>query len=403
MSSKRSAEASDFVDLSSEVKTSKKDEELNSCVILCTDGSFKSELLGPYTESFEYESAYFDSPALYLGGWDDIGVHLVGKLADQDDESAPLNTHKLQPPHHNKSFRGDIIVFKIDEAGLRVSYSVSDYEEFLKEEIEEWEEDDIDAENIEDDAIADYLEDDLDADGALGDGSYSEFYKTIHSKVKEFFSEKWKREVTEEESELVSLFMDVIEQHISLIDEQEEVDTDQLLSILTEKLEASFEGREITETERELLSSAIQQTIQMLTTSGDNALIDEIGDYGLENDIEINQDFVQYMANELSETFRSEHNRSPNADEQADIMERAVRMANDASGEEGNDDEEDEIEEDGDDTDNDDGEDGSGDEGEYEEADEGEVDDAEEEEEAEGDEGDQGEYSENDGTAEEEE
>ena len=73
----------------------------------------------------------------FLGQWETLEVVLVIR-ADQDDEKVAISSHKLQPPFHDASVRGDIMLMRNDEEGIPVDFSLKEYQTFQQLVIEEW-------------------------------------------------------------------------------------------------------------------------------------------------------------------------------------------------------------------------------------------------------------------------
>lgn len=112
---------------------------------------------------------HFSGPENLLGGeldilgqWADRELLIIVR-EDQDNEKLDLNTHKLQPPFHSytNTIRGDMLLFKLDDEAQAQPYSLSDYEAFAKEDIEEFElsedEEDGEGEVIEASDLAGFL------------------------------------------------------------------------------------------------------------------------------------------------------------------------------------------------------------------------------------------------------
>jgi Family of unknown function (DUF5880) len=74
----------------------------------------------------------------FLGQWESLEVVLVIR-GDQTDENIQMNAHVLQPPFHNAKVRGDILLMRNDEEGIPVNFSIAEYKDFQKLDIEKWE------------------------------------------------------------------------------------------------------------------------------------------------------------------------------------------------------------------------------------------------------------------------
>lgn len=74
----------------------------------------------------------------FLGQWETLEVVLVIR-ADQDDEKIAISTQKLQPPFHDASVRGDIMLMRNNEDGIPIDFSLKEYQTFQQLLIEKWE------------------------------------------------------------------------------------------------------------------------------------------------------------------------------------------------------------------------------------------------------------------------
>jgi Family of unknown function (DUF5880) len=74
----------------------------------------------------------------FLGQWESLEVVLVIR-GDQTDENIQMNAHVLQPPFHNAKVRGDILLMRNDEEGIPMNFSIAEYKDFQKLDIEKWE------------------------------------------------------------------------------------------------------------------------------------------------------------------------------------------------------------------------------------------------------------------------
>jgi Family of unknown function (DUF5880) len=74
----------------------------------------------------------------FLGQWESLEVVLVIR-GDQTDENVQINLHELQPPFHNATVRGDILLMRNDEDGTPVNFTIEEYKDFQKLHIEKWE------------------------------------------------------------------------------------------------------------------------------------------------------------------------------------------------------------------------------------------------------------------------
>lgn len=106
-------------------------------VILRCNGE-SEELVLDMSPKLQLVSKEIGGPVGFLGQWETLEVVLIMRN-NQDDEDLPLNTHTLQPPFHDAVIRGDILLMRNDEDGLPVNFSLTEYEEFQKLVIEEWE------------------------------------------------------------------------------------------------------------------------------------------------------------------------------------------------------------------------------------------------------------------------
>jgi hypothetical protein len=300
-------------------KIARVEDEKFSCVILKSDGTYATDFLGPHSDELIDEKTLLGyDEVVYLGGWKHMDLHMVGTL-DHTDENIPLNKHELQPPYHNKQYRGDIIIFKLNY-GERVDLTIEEYEEFLAEDKEEWEDIDENSANEEGDDFesGEYSEgdEDEDEDGA----NFSQFYDSISKKVMEIYDTEFGDEVDEEKAEFLSTLMNFVQEHIRDINPAEEMDTDELsqdlFTSVTEKLIANL-NRDLDDTEKWFIEKSIDITVQMLS-GGDESTG--------------NEDFAEYMTTQLTETFREQHGRSPNPDEMEDIIERSAQLAEEAAG-----------------------------------------------------------------------
>jgi hypothetical protein len=106
----------------------------------------------------------------FAGQWEDV----VSKgdcvlLIIRDDDSAPINKAKLQPPFHEAEIPGAILLQRSGKQGEVLPFTLKDYKKFQSKKIKEWqpaeeEEEEEDEEDEEDDDDDDEEDDDDDED-----------------------------------------------------------------------------------------------------------------------------------------------------------------------------------------------------------------------------------------------
>jgi hypothetical protein len=185
-----------------------------ACVLLKQDGSEK-ELTLDMTPRLKKTQETLGGQITFMGQWEDMEVILVINAEAQEEEDvAKLNKHKLQPPFHDAQVYGDILLMRSDEGGNPKALPLADYEAFKKLDIKEWspedeeEEDDDDSDDSseededggEDDDEPEYDEDD--EDDEEGDNELEAMYlEVLKKKVVEQYKAVHGKEPTEEEAD----------------------------------------------------------------------------------------------------------------------------------------------------------------------------------------------------------
>ena len=107
------------------------------CVVLRTDGSIEEIKLDTSPRKREAERV-LKHPCTMLGEWDEQQVVLIAR-SDYEEPNQSLSAHKLQPPFHNFTVHGDVLLMKLGDDSTPEDYRRSEYEEFQKLVIDEWE------------------------------------------------------------------------------------------------------------------------------------------------------------------------------------------------------------------------------------------------------------------------
>jgi Family of unknown function (DUF5880) len=105
-------------------------------VMLRANGSIE-ELVLDMSPKLQLVAKELGGSVGFLGQWEMLEVVLVIR-ADQDDEKVAISSQKLQPPFHDASVRGDIMLMRNDEDGLPVDFTLKEYQTFQQLVIEEW-------------------------------------------------------------------------------------------------------------------------------------------------------------------------------------------------------------------------------------------------------------------------
>jgi Family of unknown function (DUF5880) len=105
-------------------------------VLLSADGTSK-QIEVDMTPAKREVDAILGGDLTILGQYADLDAILL-VLADQSAPTLAANPHKLQPPFHAREVKGNIVILRSDEDGEFTNFTLSEYEEFLKLEIEEF-------------------------------------------------------------------------------------------------------------------------------------------------------------------------------------------------------------------------------------------------------------------------
>ena len=105
-------------------------------VMLRADGSME-EIVLDMSPKLQLVAKEIGGSVGFLGQWEMLEVVLVIR-GDQDDEKVAINSHKLQPPFHDASVRGDIMLMRNNEEGIPVDFTLKEYQTFQQLVIEEW-------------------------------------------------------------------------------------------------------------------------------------------------------------------------------------------------------------------------------------------------------------------------
>ena len=120
----------------------------------------------------------------FLGQWESLECMLIINDALQKKaKTSTKNNHTLQPPFQNAVVYGDILVTKSDEEGIPLDFTLSEYKNFQKLDLPEWEvseDDDDDEEEVDNDDV-----DDDEADAA----AEAEFIEALKIKLKDAFKD----------------------------------------------------------------------------------------------------------------------------------------------------------------------------------------------------------------------
>jgi len=182
-----------------------------ACVLLKQDGS-EQELTLDMTPRLKKTQETLGGQITFMGQWEDMEVILViNAEAQEEEDTAKLNKHKLQPPFHDAEVYGDILLMRSDEGGNPKALPLADYDAFKKLDIKEWspeEEDDDDDESSEEEEAAEEEEDDEpeydedDEEDEEGDGELEAMYlEVLKKKVVEQYKAVHGKEPTEEEAD----------------------------------------------------------------------------------------------------------------------------------------------------------------------------------------------------------
>lgn len=242
----------------------------------------------------------------FYGSWDEINVIIITK-SNQKDERTPINNSKLQPPFHKAKIRGDILLMKTNENGLRTDFSLKEYEEFLKLDIEEWELQEDEGE-VEGDADEED-EDEVDFFDSILESSVAEICEQLH------------RDLTEDELQFIPLVIDFIKSELDSMPGVEQQDLKVLseLKVTVQKWFHSTYGRESNENEDIMMSKIVDIFISAINEEEMN---NQDGDQQAANDSE----YLQVVKTHLIKSFVDEIGREPTDAELEELEMNAVNI-----------------------------------------------------------------------------
>ena len=112
------------------------------CIVLPCNSNVIKEVVIDTTPKAGSVQKFLGGEISFLGQYENEGTVVI-VLRDQDNVMAPTNNHKLQPPLHKCSVKGDILIMKVAEEGSNGSffldYDVNSFTKFMEEDIEEFE------------------------------------------------------------------------------------------------------------------------------------------------------------------------------------------------------------------------------------------------------------------------
>lgn len=249
-----------------------------SCVLLKADGTIEAVEID-MTPRLRKVQEMFSGEITLLGQWEDIQVVLIAGKNRTVSSGFPLNKHKLQPPCHDLTVFGDILLTRSDDAGEAAHFPLAEYMEFKDKVITDWK---PLSEN-------DESQDEDDSDGS-DESDEEKMMELIAPQLIAQFKEANGRAPTDEELEnLKQSFLDFDPED----DEDDEEDDDEededeededgifeaLLPRLTENFVKEY-GREPSEDELADLKSRLLANITAIDESGE----DESGENEEEED-----------------------------------------------------------------------------------------------------------------------
>lgn len=243
-------------------------------VVLSTSGHVNACTLPELSPLMQAESALLGHKCSISGVYTDYDMGLIVR-EDQTNQALAINPHKLQPPFHKQTIRGDILVFRIDQEGHRVPLTVDEYLTFQSIEIPEWTLDDEDA-DLNDDF---FTVDELDIEPATGDtvatSSALHVLLAIAGETRVDCEDLFERDLTSIEAALIDESVGFIyrvyvkEAQKSDDEEPEEVDASAMAAALRSEFEAMV-ARELTETELVVMTEIISRSVEFLNGLGDD-------------------------------------------------------------------------------------------------------------------------------------
>ena len=81
-------------------------------VLLASDGSIRDVPVDT-TPKAQAVAKLLGGPFTFLGQYEEEGLMLMVRREDESDQQLPTNLHKLQPPFHETSVKGDVLALKV--------------------------------------------------------------------------------------------------------------------------------------------------------------------------------------------------------------------------------------------------------------------------------------------------
>ncbi|OQR93285.1 hypothetical protein ACHHYP_02727 [Achlya hypogyna] len=264
------------------------------CVLL-KQGGTKEEIDVDFTPSKQAVAALLGGDQTFVGQYEDLQVMLMCNPEHQEEDSGvELTKHKLQPPFHGRlgQIRGDILLFRCDDAGDHKDFTLEEYEAFLKLEIPEWE-----PESDEEESEVDEEDEEGYRKAALA------FF------VQNFKDEHEGREPNEEE--LKQLEEDVAKEMAG------KDPAEAALEYLIEEFEEEHGRKPNEEETAELEKEATERIAQMEGDEGDDEGMEEL---------------VAGLFQAACQRFKEENGEEPDEDAKAQILQAVVDAANEQFG-----------------------------------------------------------------------
>lgn len=109
-------------------KKAKKQQKVE-CVILKTDGSRESGEIDAFDDQDILAEKILGGKIMTLATWEDFDYIILGRK-DQSNEDLEPNQSDIPPPFSDCNYRGNLIVTKVNEKGVRENVDMEEYEEF---------------------------------------------------------------------------------------------------------------------------------------------------------------------------------------------------------------------------------------------------------------------------------